>query len=66
MLPTQEDGHGQEKVKTPIWNKKRPKGLGKPKPLTPSQKTTAKAMARKAGRPFPNLVDNLRASKKGT
>lgn len=53
-------------MKTPIWNKKRPKGLGKPKPLTPSQKTTAKAMARKAGRPFPNLVDNLRASKKGT
>jgi len=40
-----------------------PKGLGKPKKLTPSKKAAAKAMAKKAGRPYPNLVDNVRAAK---
>ena len=48
----------------PIWEKKRPKALGKPKALTKKQKTSAKAMAKKAGRPYPNLVDNIRAAKK--
>lgn len=48
----------------PVWDKKRPKGLGKPKPLTAAQKASAKAAAKKAGRPYPNLVDNLRAAKK--
>jgi len=47
-----------------VWNKSRPKSLGKPKPLTPAQKTSAKAAAKKAGRPYPNLVDNMRAAKK--
>ena len=37
---------------------------GKPKKLTPMQKAAAKAMAKKAGRPYPNLVDNMRAAKK--
>jgi hypothetical protein len=49
--------------KTPIWNKKRPKSLGKPKALTPAKKSAAKAAAKKAGRPYPNLVDNMRAAK---
>ena len=31
--------------------------------LTPAQKAKAKAAAKKAGRPYPNLVDNMRASK---
>jgi hypothetical protein len=47
-----------------VWDKPRPKGLGKPKSLTPKQKTTAKAAAKKAGRPYPNLVDNMRAARK--
>lgn len=47
-----------------IWTKPRPKSLGKPKPLTPDQKASAKAAAKKAGRPYPNLVDNLRAAQK--
>ncbi len=47
-----------------IWDKPRPKGLGKPKKLTPKQKTKAKAMAKKAGRRYPNLVDNMRAARK--
>ena len=48
---------------TPVWDKKRPKSLGKPKTLTPPKKATAKATAKKAGRPYPNLVDNMRAAK---
>jgi hypothetical protein len=45
------------------WNKPNPKPKGKRKKLTPEQRQSAKAMARKAGRPYPNLVDNMRAAK---
>jgi hypothetical protein len=47
----------------PVWEKPRPKGLGKPKALTPAKKASAKAAAKAAGRPYPNLVDNMRAAK---
>jgi hypothetical protein len=47
-----------------VWDKARPKGLGKPKKLSPAKKSAAKAMAKKAGRPYPNLVDNMRAARK--
>jgi hypothetical protein len=47
-----------------VWNKPRPKSLGKPTPLSSDQKSSAKAAAKAAGRPYPNLVDNLRAAKK--
>jgi len=47
-----------------VWDKPRPKGLGKSKPLSPEKKSKAKAMAKAAGRPYPNLVDNMRAAKK--
>ena len=47
-----------------VWDKPRPKGLGASKKLTPEQKASAKAMAKKAGRPYPNIVDNIRASMK--
>ena len=33
--------------------------------LTPAQKAKAKAAAKKAGRPYPNLVDNAAAKQKG-
>jgi hypothetical protein len=46
-----------------VWDKPRPKGLGEPKKLTPAKKAKAKAMAKAAGRPYPNLVDNMRAAK---
>jgi hypothetical protein len=46
-----------------VWDKPRPKSLGKPKKLSPAKKAAAKAMAKKAGRPYPNLVDNIRAAK---
>lgn len=47
-----------------VWEKPRPKSLGKPKALSPAQKASAKAAAKKAGRKYPNLVDNIRAARK--
>jgi len=46
-----------------VWDKPRPKGLGKPKKLSSAKKSKAKAMAKAAGRPYPNLVDNMRAAR---
>jgi hypothetical protein len=46
-----------------VWDKPRPKGLGKPKKMSPAKKASAKAMAKAAGRPYPNLVDNMRAAR---
>lgn len=51
-------------MKKAIWDKKRPADIGKSKKLTPAQKAKAKASAKKAGRPYPNLIDNMNASKK--
>ena len=48
---------------TPVWDKARPKSLGKSKKLTAAQKASAKASAKAAGRSYPNLVDNMRAAK---
>jgi hypothetical protein len=50
----------------PVWDKARPKSLGESKPLSPKQKSSAKAMAKSAGRPYPNLVDNMRAAKRNS
>ena len=52
------------KSKKPVWKKKRPSSLGKPKKLTASQKSAAKARAKKAGRKYPNMVDNMWAARK--
>lgn len=51
------------KVKAP-WDKPRPKDLPAPKKLSSSAKASAKAAAKAAGRPYPNLVDNMRAAAK--
>ena len=51
-------------MKKPVWDKTRPKDLGTPKKLTSSQKSSAKAAAAKAGRPYPNLIDNMKAARK--
>jgi hypothetical protein len=48
-------------AKTKPWNRKNP-NKGRSKKLTPAQKASAKASAAKAGRPYPNLVDNMRAA----
>ena len=47
----------------PIWEKKNPKK--KSKPLSSAQKTAAKARAKKAGRRYPNMVDNAWAARRG-
>ena len=46
------------KRKVAFWKKPAPKG-DKPSPLTDSQKAQAKARAKAAGRPYPNLVDSV-------
>jgi hypothetical protein len=51
-------------MKKAIWEKARPKKLGKSEPLSKSEKKSAKDMAASAGRPYPNLVDNMRAARK--
>lgn len=48
----------------PVWEKARPKDLGPAKKLNPAKKSAAKAAAKSAGRPYPNLVDNMRAARK--
>lgn len=47
-----------------VWDKPRPKSLGKPKKMSSAKKAMAKASAKAAGRPYPNLIDNMKASKK--
>jgi hypothetical protein len=52
----------RQSMKKPVWKTKDPtKG---DKKLAPKQKASAKAMAKEAGRPYPNLVDNMRAARK--
>jgi len=46
-----------------VWSKPRPSSLGAPKKLSADKKAKAKAAAKRAGRPYPNLVDNMRAAK---
>lgn len=48
-------------AKKAVWDKPNPKK--KSTPLTPAQKAKAKAAAKKAGRKYPNLVDNMRAGR---
>jgi len=50
----------------PIWARPRPKNLGKSIPLTAAQKRKAKSLAATAGRKYPNLVDNIAASRNPT
>ena len=46
----------------PVWETKNP--AKKSKKLSPAKKAAAKASAKRAGRPYPNLVDNMNAAKK--
>ena len=45
-----------------VWSKPRPSSLGAPKKLSSAKKAKAKAAAKAAGRPYPNLIDNMRAA----
>lgn len=44
-----------------VWDKPNP--VKKHKKLNPAKKAKAKAMAKAAGRPYPNMVDNIRAAR---
>jgi hypothetical protein len=50
-------------AKKAFWDKKNPNK--NPEKLSLAQKKAAKARAAKAGRPYPNLVDNAWASRNG-
>jgi hypothetical protein len=50
-------------VARPFWEKTAEKDANH-KHLTAKQKSSAKAAARAAGRPYPNLVDNAAAARK--
>ena len=49
-------------VKKAFWDKPNPKK--KSTKLTPAQKAAAKARAKAAGRPYPNLIDNMAVARK--
>jgi hypothetical protein len=51
------------KTRKPVWKRARP-AKAKHKPLSPAKKSAAKLRAKRAGRPYPNLVDNIRAARK--
>ena len=48
--------------KKPFWKKANPKK--KSTPLTSEQKAQARARAKAAGRPYPNLIDNAAVARK--
>jgi hypothetical protein len=48
---------------TKPWERRKPRRAGKRTPLTAAQKKAAKARAEEAGRAYPNLVDNIWASR---
>ena len=48
-------------AKEEVWDEPNPKKKGSK--MTPSEKSSAKARAKAAGRPYPNLVDNMAAMK---
>ena len=54
-----------KKARAP-WKRSNPRKRAgkKSRHLTSAQKSTAKARARRAGRPYPNLVDNMRMASK--
>jgi hypothetical protein len=53
----------RKKAASKPWKHAAPKGSSH-KTLSPSQKRSAKAAAKKGGRRYPNLVDNMRAAAK--
>ena len=46
-----------------VWDKPRPKGIAKPNELSAAEKRMAMRRAAKAGRPYPNLIDNMAAAR---
>jgi hypothetical protein len=57
-LSKDKDGNGMKQV----YDKPRPKGLGKPTELSPNQKKAAKAFAKKTGTKYPSLLANMKGA----
>lgn len=55
-------GRSKSTSAAPPWERPSPKAAGEHEHLSLQAKATAKRRARKAGRPYPNLVDNMRAA----
>jgi hypothetical protein len=54
-----------KKARKKPWERANPKqARGASKKLSASQKASAKKSAKRAGRTYPNLVDNMNAAKK--
>jgi hypothetical protein len=49
------------KTRKPVWKRAAP-AKAKHHSLSPAKKSAAKQRAKRAGRPYPNLVDNMRAA----
>lgn len=65
MPPAKKPATAKTSKKAPPWRKRNPKAKTKAaRKLTPAQKSEAKSRAMKAGRPYPNLVDNMAVAKK--
>lgn len=45
-----------------VWEKPRPKSLGKSEKLSKNQKATAKRFAKSTGTKYPSLVANMRGA----
>lgn len=60
-VPKSDVGEVEESVQEAVWDK--PSPVKNSKKLTPQQKAKAKSRARSAGRPYPNMVDNIWAAR---
>ncbi len=49
-------------MKKAVYEKPRPKSLGKPKALSANQKAAAKRFAKATGTKYPSLVANMRGA----
>jgi hypothetical protein len=52
-------------TRKPVWKRAAP-ARAKHHGLAPAKKSAARQRAKRAGRPYPNLVDNMRAARKKT
>lgn len=53
-------------TRTPPWKKRNPRTASKRTLLSPEEKAKARARARRAGRPYPNLIDNMHVAAEKT
>lgn len=60
-VPRSDTGEVEESVQEEVWDK--PSPVKNSQKLTPGQKAKAKARAKAAGRPYPNMVDNIWAAR---